>query len=92
MKQGLAATANISITKPGNSELAFSLIAASYDKEGTLKSVKWVNETSNTKRVTDSVSIEITDTADADGYVMLYAWDSVSGMVPLKGTQTFEIE
>lgn len=92
VKAGAAATANVSITKPKNSELSLDLIAAVYDADNTLKSIEVINEEINTARVTDNVSIEITNATDNDDYVVIYAWDSISGMVPLKGEQTIDVE
>lgn len=92
LKQGLPAVAKMNVTKPANSELSLSLIAAVYDASGVLKGVKWTDKELNAKRVTDSLSIDITDTKDADDYVILYAWDSISGMTPFNEEQRVEIE
>lgn len=92
LKAGLPAVAKVNVTKPKNSELSLDLIAAVYDADNTLKSIEVINEEINTARVTDNVSIEITNATDNDDYVVIYAWDSISGMVPLKGEQTIDVE
>lgn len=92
LKAGYPAKAKVNVTKPRNSEASLGLIAALYDKEGTLKSVTWTDKALNAARVTDSISVDITDAKDADDYVILYVWDSISGMIPVKAEQTVEIE